>query len=248
MHAIINDPPKPTTEYGVADSGLWTVIARGLSKSRDQRWSNMTEFGEALALWLYEHGIKEDLSGNSVRAVWLDSALSGVMVDLIPSAAPERHRNASSFSTSPAMAAAGATGASNPRFQPLVTSAQSTKLQALKPWALGLASALTVFGLAVALRPGRAPATPSSQTPSAPSDAKNARAPGNGDVASASPTASANPPAAAPTSEETKAPAASATPSRSAVRGTAPVTQQSPVRRPAAKRPTKAGLNRDFGF
>jgi serine/threonine-protein kinase len=88
MRVIINDPPKPMPEYGVADQALWEVIERGLAKNRDQRWPNVTEFGEALALWLYEHGIKEDLSGNSIRAVWLDNALSGLRVDVPSSATP----------------------------------------------------------------------------------------------------------------------------------------------------------------
>jgi serine/threonine-protein kinase len=96
MHAIINDAPKATTEYGVADGQLWAVIARGMAKEREQRWRNMTELGEALALWLYEHGIKEDLSGNSVRAVWLDSPLSGVSNALPPSVGPARTRSVTS--------------------------------------------------------------------------------------------------------------------------------------------------------
>ncbi len=82
MHAIINDEPQPLQEHGAGDASLWRVVKRGLTKDRDVRWANMTELGEALALWLYEHGIKEDLSGNSIRAVWLDGALSGVRPDV----------------------------------------------------------------------------------------------------------------------------------------------------------------------
>jgi serine/threonine-protein kinase len=82
MQAIIHDSPVPTTQRDAGDVALWQVIERGLAKERHQRWTNMTELGEALALWLYEHGIKEDLSGNSIRAVWLDGTLSGVRPDL----------------------------------------------------------------------------------------------------------------------------------------------------------------------
>ncbi len=103
MQSIINDKPRPASEYGTADAALWLVIERGLAKSPAERWANMTEVGEALALWLYEHGIKEDLSGNSIRAVWLDGLLSGVRVDLAGSvppipegAAPPRERASSS--------------------------------------------------------------------------------------------------------------------------------------------------------
>jgi serine/threonine-protein kinase len=82
MQAIIHDSPVPTTQRDAGDAALWQIIERGLAKQRHQRWTNMTELGEALALWLYEHGIKEDLSGNSIRAVWLDGTLSGVRPDL----------------------------------------------------------------------------------------------------------------------------------------------------------------------
>jgi serine/threonine-protein kinase len=82
MQSIIHDTPIPTTQRDAGDVALWQIIERGLAKQRHQRWTNMTELGEALALWLYEHGIKEDLSGNSIRAVWLDGTLSGVRPDL----------------------------------------------------------------------------------------------------------------------------------------------------------------------
>ncbi len=82
MQSILHDEPRPTTDFRAGDSDLWTVIAKGLTKSPDDRWSSMTEFGEALALWLYEHGVKEDVCGNSVRALWLDGALSGIRAEV----------------------------------------------------------------------------------------------------------------------------------------------------------------------
>jgi serine/threonine protein kinase len=89
MQAIIHEPPAPTTEFSAGDSDLWRVIERGLQKNPDNRWASMTELGEALALWLYEHGVKEDISANSLRAVWLDGSLSGVRMDL-SSVSPRR--------------------------------------------------------------------------------------------------------------------------------------------------------------
>lgn len=77
MHAIINEDPVSSTDCGAGDKALWQVIQRGLRKEREKRQQTVTELGEELALWLYEHGIKEDLSGNSIRAVWLDAGLSG---------------------------------------------------------------------------------------------------------------------------------------------------------------------------
>ena len=82
MQAIIHEPPAPTTELSAGDADLWCVIERGLQKKPDNRWASMTELGEALALWLYKHGVKEDISANSLRAVWLDGSLSGVRMDL----------------------------------------------------------------------------------------------------------------------------------------------------------------------
>jgi eukaryotic-like serine/threonine-protein kinase len=76
MHAVINEDPTPTIERGAGDKSLWQIIQRGLRKQREERFQSATELGEAMALWLYEHGVKEDLSGNSIRAVWLDAAFA----------------------------------------------------------------------------------------------------------------------------------------------------------------------------
>ncbi|MES1187331.1 MAG: serine/threonine-protein kinase [Myxococcales bacterium] len=82
MHAIINEDPTPSVDCGAGDKSLWQIIERGLKKAREDRFQTVTDLGEALALWLYEHGVKEDLSGNSIRAVWLDAALSNATRDL----------------------------------------------------------------------------------------------------------------------------------------------------------------------
>jgi len=78
MQSILRDAPVPTTQLSAGDRDLWLVIERGLEKARDERWRSMAELGEALALWLYERGVKEDVSGNSVKALWLGSSLSGL--------------------------------------------------------------------------------------------------------------------------------------------------------------------------
>jgi eukaryotic-like serine/threonine-protein kinase len=77
MQAILHEQPKPTFELGIGDKHLWRVISKGLAKTRERRWPNMTALGEALAFWLYDHGETEDACGNSLRAVWLAGTLSG---------------------------------------------------------------------------------------------------------------------------------------------------------------------------
>ena len=93
MQAIIHEEPVPMPEHEGGDASLWVVVEKGLAKDREQRWANMAEFGEALALWLYDHGIKEDLSGNSIRAVWLDGTLSGIRSDTRSSVPLRRAQN-----------------------------------------------------------------------------------------------------------------------------------------------------------
>ena len=81
MQAILHEQPVPTSEYGAGDRELWLVLAKGLEKSRDKRWSSMTEFGEALAFWLFDHGVSEDVAGNSLKAVWLGGTLTGLAAE-----------------------------------------------------------------------------------------------------------------------------------------------------------------------
>ena len=98
MQAILHQRPVPAHERGGGDRDLSLIIAKGLEKKRDQRWANMTEFGEALAHWLLEHGVTEDVAGNSLKAVWLagkpqPSALSTALRRLryrVPAAATPR--------------------------------------------------------------------------------------------------------------------------------------------------------------
>src|SRR5690606_22806964 len=100
MQAILHQEPKPTTEYRAGDPALWRVLSKALAKEPDERWQSMTEFGEALALWLYEHGVKEDVCGNSIRALWLDGGLSGVRSEIDTGAPRPRSAYASTSSTS----------------------------------------------------------------------------------------------------------------------------------------------------
>jgi eukaryotic-like serine/threonine-protein kinase len=72
LRRIIEDPPPSMLDFAAGDTELWAIVERGLEKDRDQRWQSMREIGERLALWLFSHGITEDVHGQSLRAAWLD--------------------------------------------------------------------------------------------------------------------------------------------------------------------------------
>jgi serine/threonine-protein kinase len=241
MQAIIHEPPPSTTELSAGDADLWCVIERGLQKNPENRWASMTELGEALALWLYKHGVKEDISANSLRAVWLDGSLSGVRMDL-GSLSP--HESSSGkmrvgSSTDPANDT-GTRVASTQR--PTVRSArpaapQSSVTPEFRPtrrWRVfapvGVALAL---GLAVGLllRGGTTPSAAASASAAAPSAAPVA-------VTSPVPTPSAS------EAQPSAIGSAAAVPSAAA-----PVKKlvTSPARTAPAGRPRR-GKNYDFGF
>jgi serine/threonine-protein kinase len=75
------------TDFGIGDAGLWLIIERGLRKKPQERWDTMRVLGEALALWLYERGIREDAYGASLKTTWLQSGIDGVKIDT-PSMSP----------------------------------------------------------------------------------------------------------------------------------------------------------------
>jgi serine/threonine-protein kinase len=80
IRSILDDEPQSILERGVGDDRLWEIVRRGLAKSTDERWQSMQELGNALAGWLSEHGVVDDISGVSLTSRWLrhlDPAHSG---------------------------------------------------------------------------------------------------------------------------------------------------------------------------
>jgi serine/threonine protein kinase len=152
MQAILKDEPPALPELCAGDEALWLLVQRGLAKRREQRWADMTEFGEALALWLYEHGVKEDLPGNSIRAVWLDGVLSGLRIDVPLSNAPDLEEPTAKTRYSKLQVA------SQPRniwpdARATETPSQPTSKKRLRvsmPWALALAVVMIVAAALVA--------------------------------------------------------------------------------------------------
>jgi serine/threonine-protein kinase len=87
IRRILRDAPKPTSELGVGDAQFWTIIERCLKKDLEQRWASMWELGEALALWLFERGVRVDAASRSLKHDWLESGVTGLQI-LVTSEAP----------------------------------------------------------------------------------------------------------------------------------------------------------------
>jgi serine/threonine-protein kinase len=64
------------------DEGLWTILARGLCTDREQRWASMAELGRALAGWLVEHQVGNDITGVSLDTRWAVPPPSSSEADL----------------------------------------------------------------------------------------------------------------------------------------------------------------------
>jgi serine/threonine-protein kinase len=105
LWSIIHDAPMPTTERAAGDKQLWRVIERGLRKQPNDRWESMRVMGEALALWLYERGVREDVCAASLKTSWLDAGLAGVRIE-VPSVSPGPPSNAEEKHTLPHLSVA----------------------------------------------------------------------------------------------------------------------------------------------
>ncbi|HKY41170.1 MAG TPA: serine/threonine-protein kinase [Polyangiaceae bacterium] len=87
IRSILRNTPKPMSAHDAGDAQLWTIVERCLRKDREQRWGSMWELGEALALWLFERGVRVDASARSLRHGWLDGGVTGLQI-LVPSDPP----------------------------------------------------------------------------------------------------------------------------------------------------------------
>jgi len=71
LWAILHDEPVPTTVFQAGDSELWRLLKRGFNKDRSGRWDSARQFGEAIAHWLENQGVLEDICHRSLQASWL---------------------------------------------------------------------------------------------------------------------------------------------------------------------------------
>jgi len=258
MQAILHHEPKPTTEYRAGDPDLWRVLTKALAKKPDERWQSMTEFGEALALWLYEHGVKEDVCGNSIRALWLDGGLSGVRSEIDTGAPRKRvaYENAESGPSGVPTVITNATAFH--RWRAKGRHYGTVLSRHAKPLALagvGLLSGVAIT-LSLVERPAanQLAAAPAAHAEPEVSKAASAPAAAQGTDATANPSqASSNP---APSATAARAPVTAPRTAKAATPVSEPAPEAAPepkgkVAAPAAPRTRPRGSTkaiRDFGF
>jgi serine/threonine protein kinase len=63
LRQIVEDTPPSPEELAAADAELSSIVMRGLSKQRKDRFASMGEYGRALATWLINQGVNEDICG-----------------------------------------------------------------------------------------------------------------------------------------------------------------------------------------
>jgi hypothetical protein len=90
MWSIMEGKPKTLAEHQIEEPALWAILQRGFAKEREQRWSSMFEFGQALAIWLIDQGVTRDICSSALRSTWLERSpsSSAVMHSFFPSDAP----------------------------------------------------------------------------------------------------------------------------------------------------------------
>jgi serine/threonine protein kinase len=90
MWAIMEGKPKTLAEHEIEEPALWSILQRGLSKEREQRYSSMFEFGQALAIWLVDQGVTRDICNSSLKSTWLERSpdSSAALHSFFPSDAP----------------------------------------------------------------------------------------------------------------------------------------------------------------
>ena len=71
LRQIVEDTPPSLQELAAADAELSAIVARGLAKDPARRFASMGELGRALATWLVNRGVHEDICGATLENRWL---------------------------------------------------------------------------------------------------------------------------------------------------------------------------------
>jgi serine/threonine-protein kinase len=69
LRSILDGPAPSLSTYDV-DAALAGVVERGLAKDPAARWPSMRDIGAELAAWLSSRGVREDITGASLRTQW----------------------------------------------------------------------------------------------------------------------------------------------------------------------------------
>jgi serine/threonine protein kinase len=75
-HAVEAELAPTISSFGIDDPELSSVLVRGLRSSSADGFSDMHSLGVALARWLLRQGVQEDVTTQSLRAVWLEAGSS----------------------------------------------------------------------------------------------------------------------------------------------------------------------------
>ena len=73
LHSIATGDPAALGLSGAA-AKLEAIVFKGLAKQPECRWRSADSLGRALASWLLEQGIDDDIVSQSIRSVWLGRA------------------------------------------------------------------------------------------------------------------------------------------------------------------------------
>jgi serine/threonine-protein kinase len=166
LRAIVEDEPISLLTLLAADQPLWEIVRRGLSKDAAQRFSTMSELGQALAAWLMSQGIFEDASGVSLDSKWISRSSQ-------PSAQRASRASLASLAGIPpesgvrmAQTALGAAPTVNLALSPVAVATPAQPVQKPRIWiALGI-FAVAAGGAALLAWPHeRAALTQSAETP-----------------------------------------------------------------------------------
>ena len=67
---ILTKNPPPWPDFGDGSRELWAIVEKGLCKKARERFRTSRALGQALAEWLAERGVTEDLAGASLASFW----------------------------------------------------------------------------------------------------------------------------------------------------------------------------------
>jgi serine/threonine-protein kinase len=69
--AILTANPASAAALGACDAAFWNILERGLAKDVSARWPTIKALATALAAWVCERGIEEDITGTQIARQWL---------------------------------------------------------------------------------------------------------------------------------------------------------------------------------